>query len=204
MKVYFTLFLIALLSSCSFPDSTPFSELKPDVQTQVQACRTCHDQGQQVSAPNIYGLESWYLREQVLKFKSGMRGGNGDTQPAQAMHASLKDLTDDQVIAAARWFAGQERPSFKATVVGDATLGKELYQKNCASCHDKTFLRIVTHSPKIAKLEDWYFLQQCINFDSGTRGGPQDNDHGKSMKEKIKRVPAENFKDLAAYIHSLK
>ena len=88
MKLYFTLFLIALLNSCSFPDSTPFSELQPDVQTQVQACRTCHDQGQKVSAPNIYGLESWYLREQVLKFKSGMRGGDGDTQLPERHHCS--------------------------------------------------------------------------------------------------------------------
>ena len=203
-KLLLTTALLFLFISCSSPDDRPFDQLETTLQETVTNCRACHDQGQVTGAPNIFGLQSWHLREQVIKFKAGARGGDLATVQAQAMHQSVKNIPEDDLIAAARWFAGQERPAFKATIQGNAKIGESLYQENCASCHNKAFLKIVTHSPEIDKLEDWYFVQQCNNFDQGFRGGDLDNDHGKSMKEKIKRVKKENFKDLAAYLQSLK
>ena len=163
-KLLLSTALLILFISCSSPDDRPFNQLNTKLQATVTNCRACHDQGQVTGAPNIFGLQSWHLREQVIKFKIGARGGDKATTQAQAMHQSVKNIPEDDLIAATRWFAGQERPSFKATIKGDTELGKTLYQENCASCHTKAFLKIVTHSPEINELEDWYFLQQCNNF----------------------------------------
>jgi cytochrome c oxidase subunit 2 len=65
------------------------------------ACATCHGQNgegmQEMNAPALAGREAWYLARQLANFKSGTRGGPGDTF-GQQMAPMAQLLADAQAI----------------------------------------------------------------------------------------------------------
>ena len=79
---------------------------------------------------------------------------------------------------------------------GDAAKGKEL-SVDCADCHGENGMGDA-ENPKLAGLDEAYFVEQMQAFKSGTR-----KDEGDTMMMYAENLSAQNMADLAAYYASL-
>jgi cytochrome c553 len=81
---------------------------KPD----IRACGSCH-RVEGTGGPenaSLAGLPVAYFVQQIADFKSGARKLSGPQRPStQLMLASVKDMTDAEVLAAAEYFAALKR-----------------------------------------------------------------------------------------------
>jgi cytochrome c553 len=95
---------------------------KPD----IRACGSCH-RVEGTGGPenaNLAGLPVAYFVQQIADFKSGARKMSGPERPStQLMMASVKDLTDAEVLAAAQYFAAL-KPKRIIKVVESETIPK--------------------------------------------------------------------------------
>lgn len=66
-------------------------------------CATCHGANAQgliaFGAPNLVGLQDWYLRRQLLLFKDGLRPSGRADPYALQMSAAVRTLSSEQDIA---------------------------------------------------------------------------------------------------------
>ncbi len=64
-------------------------------------CVACHGElgegNPDLSAPAIAGLDDWYIQDQLLKFRDGIRGAHEVDQSGAQMRAAVSALTDDSV-----------------------------------------------------------------------------------------------------------
>jgi cytochrome c553 len=92
----------------------------------TRACGSCH-RVEGTGGPenaSLAGLPAAYLVQQIADFKSGARKMSGPQRPStQLMSASVKDLTDAEVRAAAEYFAGL-KPKRVIKVIESDTIPK--------------------------------------------------------------------------------
>ncbi len=79
---------------------------------------------------------------------------------------------------------------------GDAAKGKEL-SVDCADCHGENGMGD-DETPKLAGLDEAYFVEQLKAFTAGTREDPDD-----TMKMYAEDLSEQDMADLAAYYASL-
>ena len=103
------------------PDIVAYGR-KPD----VRACGSCH-RVEGTGGPenaSLAGLPAAYLVQQITDFKSGARKMSGPQRPStQVMLASVKDITDAEIRAAAEYFAAL-KPKRVIKVVESETIPK--------------------------------------------------------------------------------
>ena len=77
----------------SYDDASDAAEFEP--------CAVCHgidgSGGATPGAPAINRLEDWYVRSQLQKFRSGVRGNNEDDVLGQQMRLASASLSDEQI-----------------------------------------------------------------------------------------------------------
>jgi len=65
-------------------------------------CGSCHGPNasgnEKLNAPRLNGLNDWYLKEQILKFKKSIRGAHPDDKLGAQMIAMMAMLPDEQSI----------------------------------------------------------------------------------------------------------
>ncbi len=172
-------------------------------------CGTCHGaqaEGiQQLNAPKLAGLDSWYMSRQLRNYKAGVRGAHeADSYGAQMapMAATLvDDLAIDNVLAYIGTLPDESAP---ATIAGDAEHGKDLFI-TCESCHGKQGQGIwALNAPRLSGMNDWYIIRQLDNYRQGIRGAHPQDLYGKQMGFMARVVRDEqDINDLVAYINSL-
>jgi len=178
-------------------------------QAQFALCATCHGtQGEGIQAlngPKLAGQQAWYIERQLKYFKSGVRGGEGDTN-GQAMVPMANILADDNAIRnMAAYIATLPDTPAAQTVSGDVANGGLIYDRNCAACHlDNGTGTWYTDAPALAGMSDWYFVTQISNFRAGIRGLHSDDDYGEQMVGMSTAMSGtEEIEDVAAYINTL-
>jgi len=90
----------------SMPDApvrnTLTGDIKKGERTYQSICGSCHGpQGkgnEAMQAPRLNGLEDWYLKRQILKFKNGIRGAHPQDIYGAQMVPMATLLKDDQSI----------------------------------------------------------------------------------------------------------
>ena len=179
-------------------------------QAQYAVCASCHgaqgEGNQALNSPKLAGQSPWYIERQLKYFKEGVRGGEGDTN-GQAMTAMANMLVDDTAIRnMAAYIATMPDTAATPTVTGDVANGYEIYDRNCAACHldngDGTWY---TDAPKLAGMNDWYFVTQISNFRAGIRGLHPSDDYGEQMVGMATAMSGlEEIEDVAAYINTLR
>ncbi len=194
------LLLITFYVSCSSPNTATFAELDTKTQNTVNLCKVCHSTKEMQRGPLLEGLEVWYLEESLLNFKNGIRGANPEDKNGQLMHAAVKDLPEEDILDAVRWFAGQPRPEIKAFLKADIKSGEKIYKESCYGCHEHTMGKLFSRSPDLYKLEDWYLISQLRGFKSKIRGGHPDDEHGIKMQAAVQPFSHQQLKDVAAYL----
>ena len=177
---------------------------------QYATCVACHGdqaQGNQaLNAPRLNHLEPVYVAAQLVKFRSGVRGGEGATASSRSMAPMAATLADDQAIAdVSAYIASLGSPTSEATVEGDAALGGDYYNQFCGACHGAGAVGNTSlNSPRLVGTDDWYLEAQLLAFRSGERGSHPEDTTGKQMRAMAMVLPNEQaVKDVVAYLRSL-
>lgn len=186
-----------------------YSLLNTDAQPlSNKVCATCHGASgvgnPVVGGPSLAGLEPWYLRKQLLSFRAGHRGTDGDYIPAYEMQDSVARLSDEEIEELVAYISAWEPASSAATLNGDARHGSELYV-TCAACHGVNAEgNAALNAPALASRDDWYMLRQLKLFKAGTRGGHPDDMLGAQMRAAVASLNTEqDMIDVLAFIKTL-
>ncbi len=176
---------------------------------QYATCAACHGQQgeglQALNAPKLAGQGAWYLKRQLLNYKSGARGAHEDDTYGKQMAPMATMLVDeaaiDNVIAHIRSFDDNAAP---ATIDGDVAKGQKLYRV-CAYCHSKTGGGVqALNAPRMAGMSDWYLKRQLENFQQEIRGQHPTDFYGFQMSLMARTLHDEQaVNDLIAYINTL-
>ena len=174
------------------------------------SCVACHgDQGQGIKtdateAPRLTGLSSWYLKEQLIKFKDGSRGAHPDDAQGKQMVPFAKMLSDediDKVVVEIENMLPAERAD-RGT--GIAEKGKDKIGI-CATCHgQKLDGDKIQGGPPISQQHAWYLASAVKQFKAGVRGGDLDSAKAHKMKAMSMMFSTEDeLNDVIAAIQSL-
>ncbi len=173
-------------------------------------CASCHGNAAQGAAqrgaPRLNHLSPVYISAQLDKFRSGQRGGEGDTPLAIGMAGMAQTLPDEAAVAAvADYIASLESPASALTVEGDPIRGEDYYKQLCGACHGAQAQgNRALHSPRLAGSDDWYLVTQLKAFREGVRGSHPEDRNGRQMRAMAATLPDEQaIRDVVSYLHSL-
>lgn len=179
-------------------------------QAQYAVCASCHGaQGEgnrALNAPKLAGLQAWYTERQLNYYKTGVRGGEGDTN-GQMMAPMANMLADAAAVRnMAAYLESLPNTPAEPTVTGDVENGASIYNRNCAACHrDNGEGTWYTDAPKLAGMSDWYFITQLQNFRAGIRGLHPNDYYGEQMVSMATAMSGlEEYEDVAAYVNTLR
>ena len=173
-------------------------------------CGACHGaQGEgnpALNAPKLSGQGDWYLKRQLLHFKSGARGTHEKDVFGKMMAPMAATLTDDaainNVVAFIKTLPDNPAP---ATVKGNAKNGHDSFE-NCGACHGADGRGIqAMNAPRLKGMSDWYLMTQLNNFRHGIRGAHKNEIYGPQMALMAAMLHDDRVTaDLVAYINTLK
>jgi cytochrome c553 len=175
----------------------------------AQVCVACHGPSgegkEELHSPSIAGLPTWYVEEQVKKFRAGTRGFHPEDLPGQQMRAIALTLTDAQIAEAAATVATLPiRLSEPPPADFDLETARYSYANDCMECHRYNGKgEIVFHSAQLVTLNRSYLLRQLQNFRSGRRGATEGDMYGSKMVEKTKNLTDDEIEMFATYIGAL-
>jgi cytochrome c553 len=175
----------------------------------AQVCIACHGPNgegkEELHSPSIAGLPTWYVEEQVKKFRAGTRGFHPEDLPGQQMRAIALTLTDAQISEAAVTIAALPiRPSESPPAGFDLENARISYANDCMECHRYNGKgEIVFHSAQLVTLNRSYLLRQLMNFRSGRRGATEGDMYGSKMVEKTRSLTDDEIEMFATYIGAL-
>lgn len=174
-------------------------------------CAQCHGAAgggdPRALAPPIAGLSEWYVREQLLKFRGGIRGVHPEDIGGLRMYPMALYLDDDGDLGSvASYVAGLPPADPAPTLEGaDPARGKLLYTP-CIACHGaEAEGRRELGGPNLRASADWYLLKQLHNFRDGIRGANPRDAAGLRMRPmSMTLVDEQAMKDVVAYILTLR
>jgi cytochrome c oxidase subunit II len=172
-------------------------------------CAACHGQSGEgnvaMNAPQIAGLEPWYLKRQLEAYRNGLRGtAKGDVYGAQMRPMAMAIADPAAIENLAAYVASLPAQKSPATVVGDAAAGKTAYMV-CAACHGTSAEgNEQMGGPRLAGQSDWYLVRQLNNYKNGLRGYSPKDIFGNQMKPMAATLASEQaINDVVAYIYTL-
>lgn len=203
--------LFALLVGGLFGEA--FGQQYAVIDTSVQPlsnkiCATCHGAygkgNPVVGAPSLAGLESWYLKAQLIKFRDSIRGVQKDYIPGHEMRAAVAEMSEAEIDEVVDFIASWGVQPSEATVSGDSVRGAELYA-NCAACHGVSGDgNQALGAPGLAGRDDWYLRRQLKLFQSGYRGRHPEDATGAQMRAAAQLLETEqDIDDVLVHIGSL-
>lgn len=179
------------------------------VEVSDRFCLTCHGtdgQGNQgIDAPRLAGMEPWYLKRQLELFRDGLRGTHPEDLPGQEMQPMAEILSDDSITDIIDWVGSWEYTPAEITITdGDAARGQQLYQ-TCAACHGTEGEgNEAMNAPALAGQNDWYLMNQLVNFKEGYRGYDAQDRYGTQMSMMAQGIPDQSaMKDIVSYINTI-
>lgn len=172
------------------------------------ACASCHgERGEgkrELMAPPVANLAGWYVREQVGKYRSGLRGSEPRDVFGLQMRAAVVELSEEEVEEA---MAEIGRFPFVVPdrAEGDVARGAVLYRDYCMECHRYNGHGELTFkSAQLVGLPEWYLSAQLEKFRGGLRGYHPDDERGRRMRDMTLRpADAEEVADIIAFVTTL-
>lgn len=177
------------------------------------SCKLCHgnagEGNRKTGAPNIAGMDAWYIERQLENFALGRRGVlSADAYGVQMKDAVSAVPTAKDRAAVATYIAGLAKVSRRDTAPdGKADLknGASQYNALCSSCHQANGQGNQTlNAPRLAGVDPVYLTRQYLNFRTALRGFHAEDKPGKQMAAISKMLPdAKAERDVLAYIATL-
>jgi cytochrome c553 len=187
-------------------------------------CAQCHgaaaEGNQAIGAPAIAGLPGWYVKAQLEKFSSGLRGKHFDDVEGMRMRPMSLWLVAPRAadgghdvelgkanIAAVSAYVASLAPAKPAPTLagGNAEAGAANYPL-CGSCHGMNGEGSEPQSaPPLAGQSDWYVLSSLRKYKAGARGydGPNDPFGATMMGMANVLADEQAMKDVVAFITTL-
>lgn len=212
MKAVSPIVSVAMLSvalvGCEAKQDRESVEYRADL---YEGCVPCHgaagEGNPEVGAPAIAGLERWYVKAQLRKFKNGHRGWHPDDTGGKRMWPMARALdTDEKVDLVSAYVASLPvNPPDPQLEGGNPETGK-IYFATCVQCHGPDAGgNINEYGPPLNHASDWYLLTQLQNFKAGRRGTHPGDVTGAKMRPFSMTLPNEQaMKDVIAYIGTLR
>ena len=172
-------------------------------------CTVCHGaQGNgnpAIRAPKIAGIQPWYLKRELERFRGQLRGTQQADVSGMEMQPVAMQLDDKAIDAVAMYVSTFAPLAPPKTVRGDKQHGRTLYS-SCAPCHGaKGQGNSELHAPALAGQTDWYLVTQLQNFRAGLRGLTPQDDSGTQMRAAASILPDDPaIEDVVAYINTLR
>ena len=173
-------------------------------------CAECHGESGEgnpaIGAPNIAGMNAWYIETELHKFRAGVRGAQFEDMEGMRMRPmSLSLANDDDVKAVAGYVASLPQISHAPILGGDPQAGKRRYAL-CSGCHGPTGSgNEAVKAPRLAGVDDWYLATELKKFHNGVRGADPNDTEGSAMAPMTRALNNDKvIRDLAAYVSTLK
>ncbi|MBC7530991.1 MAG: c-type cytochrome [Oligoflexus sp.] len=188
-----------------------FSAKAADRGTQVfKLCSYCHgDHGEgnpTIGAPSIAGLPDWYVKRQLLNFRSGARGAHPRDAAGMRMYPMARTLNGEKDIeAVVVVVAALPQVKTEDTIKGHVVKGQNTF-KVCATCHGVNGEGNQTlNAPALAGASDWYLLKQLHNFKHKIRAfDPARDPIGAGMAAMAAGLSDEDMLNVVSYINTFK
>ncbi len=173
-------------------------------------CAVCHGErgegNHTVGAPQIAGMEEWYVREQLLKFQQGVRGTHPEDIAGMRMRPMARYLQNTaQIEAVSAYVAALPTLKSTSTLKGSWVKG-EVHYKLCIACHGADGKgNSQLKAPALVGRSDWYLLTQMRNYKAGVRGNdPKRDPVGMTMRPITMTLDEQAMIDVVAYISGLR
>ena len=177
-------------------------------------CVACHgDAGlgnRKFDAPAIAGLPDWYVEQQLVKFRDGVRGAHPDDRAGllmRPMSRTLRKPTDVKSVAAYVASLTPAEPKKSDDIEGDVEAGETIFTTVCIACHGpdgKGVQALPIKPPPLGHSDDWYLLAQLKKFKAKIRGNDVRDAAGMQMVGIAGTLADEEaMKDVIAYIRTL-
>lgn len=176
------------------------------------SCGACHgtkgEGNPALGAPNIAGMDAWYLKVQLENYASGKRGTKpGDTYGAQMRAGSSAVNTDANRASIVAYVSKMPKVSMPAKPASKANLanGSTQYNALCSACHAANGKGNQSlGAPSLVGTNSAYLIRQFKAYRTGLRGYDAKDKYGKQMAAMSKMLPAKAEPDVFAYINTLK
>ena len=171
-------------------------------------CAACHGAdghgNKSFQAPAIAGLPDWYVKRQLEKFRTNVRGAHPDDVSGHLMRPMARALPVGKSDEMSSYVASLTKKPMVDTIGGDPVKGKALYAV-CAACHGVNGEgNPLLKAPSQVGLDDWYMLDQLKKFKDGLRGKHPKDVEGMTMAPILATLADEEaMKDVIAYIRQL-
>jgi cytochrome c oxidase subunit 2 len=199
--------LLLSLGACDARQDKESAEYRAEL---YDGCAQCHgiDGGgnPEVGAPSIAGLERWYVKAQLRKFKRSQRGWHPEDLAGKRMWPMARAMdTDEKVDLVAAYVASMPVQKPEPTLEGGNPETGKIHFATCVQCHGADAGgNIDEYGPPLNHASDWYLLTQLQNFKAGRRGTHPDDITGAKMRPFSMVLPTEQaMKDVIAYIGTL-
>ena len=173
-------------------------------------CSECHGESGEgnpaIGAPNIAGMNAWYIETELHKFRAGVRGAEFDDMEGMRMRPmSLSLANDDEVKAVAAYVASLPQVPHAPILGGDPAAGKRRYAL-CSGCHGPSGSgNEAVKAPRLAGVDDWYLATELKKFHNGVRGANPNDIEGSAMAPMTRALNNDKvIRDLADYASTLK
>jgi len=174
-----------------------------DINAMVKDCEGCHGKNgvsECLDMPTIAGISSGSHEDALFDYQDGARpceesdyrhGGGG--KAATDMCAVTKDMSEDDIIAIAAWFAKQEFVAMKQDFDADkAKAGEAVHDRDCKRCHSDGGANPEDDAGILAGQPMGYLKTTFKEYRSGERKQP------KKMQPKVEALSDE---EVEALIH---
>lgn len=155
-------------------------------------CNGCHGtEGHNAgpNMPNLGGVPSNYIIDQMKNFKSGER-------KSSIMGRLAKAYSDDEIAAMASFFSTQKyKPAVQPTDAAKVAIGKKIHEERCGKCHEEGG-KVSTDSEGILAGQYKEYLEIAFReFHAKSRPMP------KKMEAKIAGENPLSAADIDALVH---
>lgn len=185
------------------------SESPPATASDYGFCTVCHGaQGNgnpAIQAPKIAGIQPWYLKQELERFRGKLRGTRSGDVTGMEMQPVAMQLNDEAIEAVAVYVSSFSPRTPPVTVSGNVQQGRKLYTA-CEACHgSKGEGNDALHAPALAGQTDWYLVTQLEHFKAGLRGFSSDDVPGTQMRAAAAILQdAAAIRDVVSYINTFK
>ena len=173
----------------------------------AQGCADCHGENgasTQPDVPIIGGLSAFSLEENLYAFRERERPCRatyyrvGDTdRPATDMCRIARELSDDDIVAVARFFASQPFvPANQPFDAERAERGRAIHQSACHNCHGDGGSDPADHASILAGQWMNYLRMAFMHLRADQRWMP------KAMKARLGRLSDADVEDLVNFYGS--
>ena len=158
-------------------------------------------------APAIAGLGEWYVKGQLEKFRSGIRGLHADDIAGLRMYPMSQMLGKDEDLAAVASYVANLPPTSPApTLSGGAAARGTARYATCAGCHGAQAQGVQPLGSALSRLNDWYLLSALEKYKAGIRPADPARDPQAAVMIGLSAIfpDTQSMKDVIAYIETLR